>query len=69
MTLRLLLSDVLYTGSISHKGTVYAGEHDRIVAQQLWEQVNQQLQVLQCCTARQVAQSANGAPRRLDVLH
>jgi hypothetical protein len=45
MTLRLLLSNVLYTGSVSHKGTVYPGEHDRIVDQQLWEQVNRQLQL------------------------
>jgi len=45
MTLRLLLSNVLYTGSVSHKGTVYAGEHDRIVDQQMWEQVNRQLQL------------------------
>jgi DNA invertase Pin-like site-specific DNA recombinase len=45
MTLRLLLPNVLYTGAVSHKGTVYPGEHDRIVDQQLWEQVNRQLQL------------------------
>jgi site-specific DNA recombinase len=45
MTLRLLLSNVLYTGAVSHKGVVYPGEHPRIVDQQLWEQVNQRLQL------------------------
>ena len=43
MTLRLLLSNVLYTGSVNHKGTVYPGEHERIVEQELWERVNSQL--------------------------
>ena len=45
MTLRLLLSNVLYTGSVSHKGTVYPGEHERIVDQQIWEKVNAQLEL------------------------
>lgn len=45
MTLRLLLSNVLYTGVVSHKGTVYPGEHQGIVDQQLWEQVNRRLQL------------------------
>jgi DNA invertase Pin-like site-specific DNA recombinase len=42
-TLRLLLSNVLYTGSVSHKGTVYAGEHDAIVDRELWNAVGEQL--------------------------
>jgi site-specific DNA recombinase len=45
MTLRLLLSNLLYTGAVSHKGTIYPGEHSRIVDQQLWEQVHQRLQL------------------------
>jgi len=45
MTLRLLLSNVLYTGAVSHKGTVYPGEHPRIVDQQLWEKVHHRLQL------------------------
>jgi site-specific DNA recombinase len=40
MTLRLLLSNVLYTGMVNHKGTVYTGEHERVVEQELWEKVN-----------------------------
>lgn len=43
MTLRLLLSNVLYTGAVSYKGTIYPGEHERIVDQQIFEQVNGQL--------------------------
>jgi site-specific DNA recombinase len=43
MTLRLLLSNVLYTGAVNHKGTVYPGEHERVVDQELWERVNAEL--------------------------
>jgi site-specific DNA recombinase len=43
MTLRLLLSNVIYTGSVNHKGTVYPGEHERIVEQEAWDRVNGQL--------------------------
>jgi DNA invertase Pin-like site-specific DNA recombinase len=43
MTLRLLLSNVLYTGMVNHKGTVYPGEHARVIEQELWEQVNTKL--------------------------
>jgi site-specific DNA recombinase len=34
-----LLTNVLYKGSISHKGTIYAGEHKAIVEHSLWEKV------------------------------
>jgi DNA invertase Pin-like site-specific DNA recombinase len=43
MTLRLLLSNVLYKGSVSHKGVIYPGEHEGIVDEKLWEKVNTQL--------------------------
>jgi DNA invertase Pin-like site-specific DNA recombinase len=43
MTLRLLLSNALYTGVVNHKGTIYPGEHERMVEQELWEEVNQKL--------------------------
>lgn len=43
MTLRLLLSNVLYKGAVSHKGTIYPGEHERIVEEAVWEKVNTQL--------------------------
>jgi site-specific DNA recombinase len=43
MTLRLLLSNVIYKGSVSHKGTIYPGEQERIVSEDLWDKVNAQL--------------------------
>jgi hypothetical protein len=43
-TLRGLLSNVLYIGSIRHKGTVYAGEQAAIVDKKVWQKVNRQLQ-------------------------
>ena len=43
MTLRRLLSNVLYTGAVNHKGTLYPGEQERLVDQELWERVNAQL--------------------------
>jgi hypothetical protein len=38
-----LLTNVLYKGSISHKGTIYPGEHEAIVEHSLWEKVNRKL--------------------------
>jgi site-specific DNA recombinase len=37
MTLRRLLSNVLYTGAVSYQGTVYVGEHAAIVDAQVWQ--------------------------------
>src|SRR4051812_23137723 len=45
MNLRLLLSNVLYTGSVNHKGKVYPGEHEGIVDQVLWDAVNATLEI------------------------
>src|ERR1700688_4964582 len=44
-TLRLLLSNVIYTGSVSHKGTVYAGEHEAILDREIWVAVGDQLRI------------------------
>jgi site-specific DNA recombinase len=41
--LRALLGNVLYKGSIRHKGTVYPGEQPALVAEQLWDRVNERL--------------------------
>ena len=38
-----LLTNVLYKGSISHKGTIYSGEHAAIVEPSVWEKVNRKL--------------------------
>src|SRR5207248_2768624 len=43
-TLRALLANVLYIGSIRHKGTIYAGEQAAIVDRAVWDKVNQQLE-------------------------
>ena len=43
MTLRLLLSNVLYKGSVSHKGAIYPGEQGPIVDEEVWDKVNAQL--------------------------
>src|SRR3954447_10762675 len=39
-TLRLLVTNVLYRGDITHKGVVYAGEHPALVSRELWQEVN-----------------------------
>src|SRR3954454_16623606 len=44
-TLKLLLTNVLYRGDISHKGTVYPGEHEAIVSRELWVEVNGNLRL------------------------
>src|SRR4051812_1116249 len=41
--LKLLLTNVLYRGDISHKGAVYPGEHEAIVSRELWVEVNGKL--------------------------
>jgi site-specific DNA recombinase len=43
-TLRILLGNVLYIGSIRHKGTVYPGEQAAIVEPEVWERVNRRLE-------------------------
>jgi site-specific DNA recombinase len=41
--LYLLLQNRLYHGEVSHKGTVYAGEHPAIIEPALWDAVQEQL--------------------------
>ncbi len=38
-----LLSNPIYIGQIRHQGTCYPGQHEAIIDQTLWEQVQQQL--------------------------
>ena len=38
-----LLSNPIYIGQIRHKGICHPGQHDAIIDQMLWEQVQQQL--------------------------
>jgi site-specific DNA recombinase len=35
-----ILTNVLYTGMVDHKGTMYPGEHDRIIDQETWDRVH-----------------------------
>ena len=44
-TLRALLGNVLYIGSIRHKGTIYPGEQPGIIEPAVWERVNRRLEV------------------------
>src|SRR4051794_7411837 len=49
-TFKLLLTNVLYRGDISHKGTVYPGEHEAIVSRELWAEVNTKLRLSRTST-------------------
>ena len=42
-SLHLLLTNVLYVGNIKHKGAVHHGEHQGIVSEELWQQVQDRL--------------------------
>src|SRR5438309_1606692 len=53
-TLKLLLTNVLYRGDISHKGTVYPGEHEAIVSRELWVEVNGKLRLSRTVTRSHV---------------
>lgn len=41
--LHLLLTNVIYTGRVRHRGELYRGEHHAIVERETWEKVNSQL--------------------------
>ena len=45
-SLRRLLTNVLYTGDVLHRGDTYAGEHEPIVSRTLWEDVQKQMKHL-----------------------
>src|SRR6266849_2610197 len=42
-TLTALLSNVIYTGQVSHQGQLYPGEHEAILDRELWNEVNRHL--------------------------
>jgi site-specific DNA recombinase len=42
-TLHGILTNVIYTGLVDHKGTLYPGEHERIVEQKTWDRVHETL--------------------------
>src|SRR4051812_32282722 len=52
--LKLLLTNVLYRGDISHKGTVYPGEHEALISRELWVKVNGKLRLSRTVTRSHV---------------
>jgi hypothetical protein len=40
-----ILRNPLYVGRVHHKGQTYAGDHEPIVGQELWDKVQQQLAI------------------------
>ena len=42
-SLHAVLTSVLYTGMVDHKGVLYQGEHDRIIDQKTWDKVHETL--------------------------
>ena len=42
-SLHATLTNVLYTGMVNHKGVQYAGEHERIIDQETWDKVHENL--------------------------
>ena len=43
LSLRRLLGNILYTGSIRHQGQVYAGQHAAILVPELWERAQERI--------------------------
>ncbi len=42
-TMHGILTNVIYTGMVDHKGCLYAGEHERIIDQNTWDRVHETL--------------------------
>jgi len=42
--LHILLTNVVYTGRVNHKGTIYPGEHEAIIDQATWDRVQEKLE-------------------------
>jgi len=42
-TMHGILTNVLYTGMVVHKGCLYPGEHERIIDQNTWDRVHEKL--------------------------
>jgi site-specific DNA recombinase len=59
-SLTRLLTNELYTGSVSYRGESYRGEHERIVDRRLWKRVNGILETIQA-TAIPKERNKNGA--------
>jgi site-specific DNA recombinase len=42
-TMHGILTNVIYTGMVDHKGTLYPGEHERIIDQNTWDRTHETL--------------------------
>src|ERR1017187_4594040 len=42
-TMHGILTNVIYAGMVDHKGTLYPGEHDRIIDQNTWDRTHETL--------------------------
>jgi site-specific DNA recombinase len=38
-----LLTNIIYLGKVNHKGTIYEGEHEAIVSEEIWQQAQKVL--------------------------
>jgi hypothetical protein len=66
-----ILANPIYVGRIAHKGQVHQGQHQPIVPQDLWSQVQQRLSDCQRTAAalnERVAINENGRRRRITKL-
>lgn len=43
-TMHGILTNAIYTGMVEHKGCLYPGEHERIIEQNTWDRVHENLQ-------------------------
>ena len=62
-SLRRLLTNVLYTGTIQHKGQPYPGEHEAILAPGTWERVQDLITQRYYSCARQDTEQTFGFAR------
>ena len=67
-SLRRLLTNILYTGAIRHKGQAYPGEHAAILAPGTWERVQNLIDASCGICARQIAEQTPGAAERTALL-
>ena len=67
-SLRRLLTNILYTGAIRHKGQTYPGEHAAILAPGTWERVQNLITHRGGLCARQSAEQTSGSAERTALL-
>lgn len=53
-----LLTNVIYTGQVRHRGEIYPGEHEAILDREMWEKVHAQLKANAPGSTRNFAEQA-----------